>query len=49
MLHIFDGLRWWCGVVLALLFSLQNNQIGDVGAEALARAVHVNTSLETLK
>ena len=30
-------------------FSLYGNQIGDVGAEALARAVHANTSLETLE
>ena len=36
----------WGGVCSA--FSLNENQIGDVGAEALARAVHVNTSLKTL-
>ena len=49
MLNLFAGSRWWCGVVFALLFSLGGNQIGDVGAEALARAVHVNTSLKTLE
>ena len=37
----------WGGACSA--FSLSDNRIGDVGAEALARAVHVNTSLETLR
>ena len=48
MLNLFCWIAVVVGVVLALPFSLQDNQIGDVGAEALARAVHVNTSLKTL-
>ena len=47
-LNIFAGLRWWWGGACSA-FSLEGNQIGDVGAEALARAVHANTSLETLE
>ena len=44
--------RCWIAVVVrggaCSAFSLTENQIGDVGAEAFARAVHVNTSLKKL-
>ena len=36
------------GVVLVLLFSLNRNQIGDVGAKTLAGAAHENTSIKEL-